>query len=123
MFRSVLTATDFSHGGSRAVEVAAAWAEAQNATLDILNVVPPLITAAMPATEFLDDLHASIRSDAEGKMDALVRSLPPKLRATGHVSVGFAHREILAHGKQLKSDTSWWVRLEKAACRARSSGA
>lgn len=104
MFRSILCATDFSRGGSHAVAVAAKWAEAQGAKLDVLHVVPPLITAALPATDFLEELHASIAADAEGKLEALVASLRPRVMATGHVVLGFAQREILAHAKTLKSD-------------------
>ncbi len=104
MFQTILCATDFSHGGSHAVEVAAKWAEAQGATLEIVHVVPPMITAAAPASSLLSELHASIEADAGGKVEALVTSLSGRVRATSHVTSGFAQKEILARAKASKAD-------------------
>jgi nucleotide-binding universal stress UspA family protein len=104
MFRSILVATDFSPGGSHAVEVASKWAEAGSATLDVVHVVSPLITAAVPGTELLEELHAAIQNDAEGKIDDVVARLRPRVRATGHVVKGFAQRAIVQAARELKCD-------------------
>jgi nucleotide-binding universal stress UspA family protein len=104
MFSSITCATDFSRRGDHAVEVAARWAEAQGATLEVLHVVAPLITGAAPATEAIEELHASIRRDAELKLAALVALMGSRVRATPHVRVGFARAEILALAKERASD-------------------
>lgn len=103
MFHSILCATDFSPGGSHAVALAARWAEAQKATLDVLHVVTPVVSM-IPETSFLAELRAMIRSDAAGKLDALVASLAPKVTARARLVDGFADHEIVAQADALGSD-------------------
>lgn len=103
MFRSILCATDFSPGGSHAVELAATWAEATRSALEVLHVVTPFVTLA-PETSFLTELRAMIRSDAEGKLEALVASLTPRVKATGRVVDGFADTQIVAEARARGAD-------------------
>lgn len=103
MFRSILCATDFSPGGNHAVEVAAKWAEATNASLDVLHVVTPIVTL-VPETSFLAELRAMIRGDAAGKLDALVESLKPRVKASARLVDGFADQQIVSQTQALGSD-------------------
>ena len=104
MFRSILCATDFSPRSAVAVEVAAQWAEAHGATLDLLHVVPPLITRAVPATEVLETPPAPSRRAPERRLDEIVAALRSRGPTTGRVSMGFAATEIVTHAKLLRSD-------------------
>lgn len=103
MFRSILCATDFSPGGTHAVEVAAKWAEADHATLDVVHVVAPIL-GVFPETSFIAELRTALRDDAEGKLEALVTSLRPRVRANARLVDGLAAGQILAEAKRLESE-------------------
>jgi nucleotide-binding universal stress UspA family protein len=104
MFRSILSATDFSLGAAHAVEMAARWAEAEHARLDVVHVITPIL-GVVPETSFLAELRSSLRDDAEGKLEALVAALRPRARVHAHLLEGAAvPQQILAEAARLESD-------------------
>lgn len=103
MFRSILCATDFSRGGFHAVATAVRWAESFGASLELLHVLTPLVTHA-PATSFLEEMQAQLRNDAEGKLEALVAPLVPRVRASWRVVDGFPRDAIVARARQVGAD-------------------
>jgi nucleotide-binding universal stress UspA family protein len=105
MFRAILCPTDFSNGASRALDVAMAWAEAHGASIELLHVIAPPISAIPLDSALLDKLHASVRLQAARDLEGLViRARSRGVRATGHVVVGFPHREIAARAEASKCD-------------------
>lgn len=103
MFRSILCATDFSRGASHSVATAATWAEALGASLEVLHVVTPLISH-VPPSSFLEELQATVRNDAEGKLESLVEPLLPRVKATWRVVDGFPREEIVGRARTLEAD-------------------
>lgn len=103
MIRTILCGTDFSPAASRTLEHAVLWAERLGATLEIVHVVTPLVSA-IPERSFLSELHATLRDDAEGKLDALVERTGARVRARGHLAEGYADQQLLARAKEIGAD-------------------
>lgn len=103
MTKTILCGTDFSAPGTRAVEHAVRWAETLGAALEIVHVVTPIV-ASIPERSFLSELHASIRDDAEGKLEALVERHASRARVTGHVAEGHPDTELLRRAEERGAD-------------------
>ena len=103
MFSSILCATDFSRGGSHALEVAARWAEAHGATLEVLNVVTPLL-GIVPSSSVLDEIAVALRNDAEQALENELAKLRRRVRVTGRVVDGLARDRIVEEARVSKAD-------------------
>jgi CPA2 family monovalent cation:H+ antiporter-2 len=103
MFSSILCATDFSRGGSHALEVAARWAEAHGAMLEVLNVVTPIF-GVVPSSSVLDEIGIALRNDAEQTHENALAKLRPRVRVTGRVVDGIARDRIVEEARASKAD-------------------
>jgi len=103
MFRSIVCATDFSRGGSHALEMAARWAEALDATLDVVHVVTPLF-GVVPSSSVLDEIGVALRDDAAQTLENALEKLRPRVRVTGRVVEGFARDQIVRAARSSSAD-------------------
>jgi nucleotide-binding universal stress UspA family protein len=98
-FRRILYATDLSASAASAAVVAASWAQAMSAELDVLNVV------AHGRGERPEGLEGIIRDFR----DAVGETAKDFLRPQTFIGAGNAHDQILKHLRERSVDQ--WISL------------
>jgi nucleotide-binding universal stress UspA family protein len=93
-FRRILYATDLSASAASAAVVAASWAQAMSAELDILNVVEQV------SAEWREGLEETTRNFRDARGDAA----KDFLRLQTFIGAGNAHDQILKHLRERSVD-------------------
>lgn len=97
-FRRILYATDLSPSAAPAAIVAAAWAQAMGAELDVLNVVEH---GAVGRSEHLEEITRNFRNALSSIAPEQAKDFPsPK----AFVEAGNAHEQILKHCRERSID-------------------
>jgi nucleotide-binding universal stress UspA family protein len=97
-FRRILYATDLSPSAARAVIVAASWAQAMGAVLDVLNVVEH---GAVERPEHLEEITRNFHDALSSIAPEQAKNFP---RLKTFVEAGNAHEQILKHCRERSID-------------------
>lgn len=105
-FKSILCVLEHGKAGQRALERAVALAENNQATLTVVDVIPPMSGIGMPVGgPDLRDIQAALVSEHEARLESLVGPYIQRLEIRRRVLLGTSFleviREVLRNGHDL----------------------
>jgi nucleotide-binding universal stress UspA family protein len=103
-FQSILCAIDFSDHSAQALRCAAAIADRQQAPLQVVSVIDPLLPAAVAVAYNTESLSDETATELRTFATATLGVRPAVSDVSIHVAVGQAAREILRCAQTIRAD-------------------